>query len=368
MDAAKKNRAFQNAALFVCACLTMICIFLRPEAAAQGVRNGLALCARSLIPSLFPFLIVTRLILTGRTARWLGLPLLPYTRALGLRSPKAATALLLGLTGGFCGGAKAVQTLYEQKDITQREAALLLCCTINSGLGFVVGGVGGGMLGSTFTGWLLLAALSLASFIAALLCKFFLRNRLREQTGTTANIPTERASEPPSKDALSQFVAAVQDSVNALLTLCGFVVAFSFFTALIAPPGAEGTTLYAFALPFEVTAACNAAAAGTSAYKVYLCCASLSCMGLSIFAQIRALTSEEISLMPLALSRVLHLPISLAVFALLLRLFPNAAHVSATYTAMFRMPWEAFTAVFLLCAVFFNAQPATRFSAKKPSR
>ena len=64
-------------------------VFLRPGAAAGGVLRGLSVCYETVIPALFPFLVLSRLLLESRAASALGLLLRPYTRLLGLHSPKA---------------------------------------------------------------------------------------------------------------------------------------------------------------------------------------------------------------------------------------------------------------------------------------
>ena len=75
-------------------------VFLRPGAAAGGVLRGLSVCYETVIPALFPFLVLSRLLLESRAASALGLLLRPYTRLLGLHSPKAPAAMRRA--GGLC--------------------------------------------------------------------------------------------------------------------------------------------------------------------------------------------------------------------------------------------------------------------------
>ena len=154
-------------------------VFLRPGAAAGGVLRGLSVCYETVIPALFPFLVLSRLLLESRAANALGLLLRPYTRLLGLHSPKAPAAMLCGVLGGFAGGAKAVDVLYRTGELTAAEAALLLVCTIGSGPGFVVSSVGALMLGSAGAGWLLLGAQLGASLVCGLAAALFVRLRKR---------------------------------------------------------------------------------------------------------------------------------------------------------------------------------------------
>ncbi|MFQ9991521.1 nucleoside recognition domain-containing protein [Ruthenibacterium lactatiformans] len=219
-------------------------VFLRPGAAAGGVLRGLSVCYETVIPALFPFLVLSRLLLESRAASALGLLLRPYTRLLGLHSPKAPAAMLCGVLGGFAGGAKAVDVLYRTGELTAAEAALLLVCTIGSGPGFVVSSVGALMLGSAGAGWLLLGAQLGASLVCGLAAALFVRLRKRgsiagrfraavacaAQTGK--GMPAGRCSVPQKtqrrRPSQTGFFPAVRDSVNAIvmLRLCNAVLFF----------------------------------------------------------------------------------------------------------------------------------------------
>ncbi|MEI3013655.1 MAG: hypothetical protein V8T36_02200 [Ruthenibacterium lactatiformans] len=91
--------------------------------------------------------------------------------------------------------------------------------------------------------------------------------------------------------------------------LCGYVTLFSFFAAIAVPTGADASVRFWATLPLEVTSACRAACETASAWRTQLCCAALSVMGASVFLQVRALLAPRIPLLPLLLSRLLHLPL-----------------------------------------------------------
>ena len=94
------------------ACLAALGLLLaRSAEAAQAVREGLALCAGSVIPALFPFLAVSGLLtaLDAGESPALG----PLARLLGC-SQAGARAFLLGLTGSYPVGARTVAQLYRR--------------------------------------------------------------------------------------------------------------------------------------------------------------------------------------------------------------------------------------------------------------
>lgn len=370
------------------------CVLVRPAVAASGVLRGLTLCYETVIPALFPFLVVSRLILESPAAKWLGLPLRPYARLIGMRGEKAPAALLCGLLGGFACGAQSVDALYRAGELDRDGAARLLVCAIGSGPGFVVGGVGALMLGRAGAGWLLLAAQVGASLLCGVCAALFAAprrahtrlfardaaacvsfgaarapdaakaaNPTKHPGGETMAAPARTAApaggsvakEPPP----AGFVAAVQRAVSATVTLCGYVTLFSFFAAILAPAGAPPLARFCATLPLEVTAACRAACDTAGAHRSELCCAALSVMGASVFFQVRALTPPEISLAPLVSSRVLHLPLALLLFRLLARLFPDALAAGAALDAAIlpavRMPPDVMAVLFVLAALSCGA-------------
>ena len=131
-------RGFLGALAAVCAAL----ILLQPQNAAQGVQEGLLLCYNSLIPSLFPFLILTRILLDTGACRSLGLPLLPYCRLLGIRNTRAASTVAIGLLGGFAAAGCGIDALFRNGVLTAHQSSLLLCVCAVEGPAFFLFAVG----------------------------------------------------------------------------------------------------------------------------------------------------------------------------------------------------------------------------------
>ena len=132
-------------------------LLLLPETAAAAAGTAVELCLSTLLPSLFPYFVLTELwVLLGaagtlgrRAGRWMG-PLFHLPGA-------AAPALLLGAIGGYPVGAQAVGRLYDQGALTRTEAEQTLLFCNNAGPAFVLGVVGGGLFGSPGLGAALLA-------------------------------------------------------------------------------------------------------------------------------------------------------------------------------------------------------------------
>ena len=126
-----------------------------PKAAARGFAGGTALCLQSVLPALFPFFVVCELLTAAPPPAVL---LRPVQRVLGLESAETARALLLSWVGGYAVCARLAGQLYGAGRITRRDAALLQVLGCCSGPGFVIGCVGGALLGNVRLGVVLYAA------------------------------------------------------------------------------------------------------------------------------------------------------------------------------------------------------------------
>ena len=191
--------------------------FVRAAAA-----EALSLCARSVIPALFPFLVVSSLLLS------LGLGELLSPMLAGLMEPLfrvdgvGSSALLLGLVGGYPIGAKTAADLYRGGRLSR-----LAFCN-NSNPVFLISVLGVGVFGSVRAGvWLWLIHL-----LSALLTGLLFRNHggpARRQAGGTAAF--QAVSLPAA------FVAAVRESLSGMLSVCAFV---TFFYVLARPLASLG--------------------------------------------------------------------------------------------------------------------------------
>ena len=116
----------------------MAALLWQNEAVGQAVRQGLALCARSVIPALFPFF--------AAVSFAVGCGFFDMLRQLGL--PRGAAVFLLGAVGGYPVGARTVGELYRGGGLSRQGALRLLSCCNNAGPSFILSIAGTGVFGS----------------------------------------------------------------------------------------------------------------------------------------------------------------------------------------------------------------------------
>ena len=137
------------------------------------------------------------------------------------------------------------------------------------------------------------------------------------------------------------------------LKLCGFVLYFRLLAA-----GAETLLPKPWsvlpAMLLEVCSGCDCASR-TGLWASTLCCAALSVQGASVLLQVRTICPPEVSLGPLLAARVLHLPLSLALFWLVMPGTEQAVQAFSTLSGrvavMHRVPLDCALLAFAVCCI-----------------
>ena len=124
-----------------------------PQAASGAVMDGLSMCVRVIIPSLFPFFAATNLINELGISKLAGNALSPLSSKLFGVSGQGAAAFIIGVTGGYPLGASYIAGLRRQQLIGADEASRLLIFCNNSGPAFIIGAAGIGIFKSTAVGF-----------------------------------------------------------------------------------------------------------------------------------------------------------------------------------------------------------------------
>lgn len=212
----------------------MAAVLARSEEAAQAVRDGLALCAQSVVPALFPFFVLSGLFISLGCAGVLA----PVLGRLPGVSPVGASAFLLGAVGGYPVGARTVGQLRAAGLCGREEGERLLTCCNNAGPAFIFGVAGLGCFGSLRAG----AALYVIHIGSAALVGLLHRRRGNSSTALPAAVP------PRPAQAL---IDAVQSAAGAMVQVCAFVV--FFLTALRPLTGLTGWSHPALLGFFELT-------------------------------------------------------------------------------------------------------------------
>lgn len=171
----------------------------------MGAKNGMELCIQTLIPSLFPFFVLSSLLtgsMIGQSFRLLH----PVFRLLGV--PEGAESLLtVGFLGGYPVGAQNIALAYHTGSISKSEAERMLAFCNNAGPAFIFG-ILGQMFSNPYVPWVLWGIHVASALIVAIL--------LREKKPKSAVLPCRSIS----------FSDSLASSLKVMALVCGWVILF----------------------------------------------------------------------------------------------------------------------------------------------
>lgn len=326
----------------------LLCV---PQAAAEGFAAGLSLCVESLLPALFPFFVVSSLILHAPGNQILARPLAPLTRQCGIHCREAPLILLLSWIGGYAVCARMVGDALRQRTISHKEAQLLLVLGCCSSPGFVIGSVGGMMLGNVRLGVLLYFLQIAANLLSAAVLWGLLRP---EPEGSQGYEAEEKVKSPLS------LPLAISDAVDSCLSVCGCVIFFRVSAAALSVFAIKDKTVFAVLCGvLEITSGCNAFAALGGTAALYGVCCCLSGLGASVYTQIQYLVSKALPMHVFLLSRLCNILILCAGVRLCTLCLPGTAPVftslSQRVVVSSRLPWDSVAVLFaFLCSVLYK--------------
>lgn len=184
----------------------MLALILDGKTALAGAQEGIALCIKTVIPSLFPFFVISNL-LTG-TLLGIGFPILDLLAA-RLSIPRGCEALLInGFLGGYPAGAQAVTQAYLGDQLSKKDAERLLAYCNNAGPSFLFG-IAAMLFPEKWMVW-------------ALWCIHILSAVLTAQL-----FPERPSSSVPSITRKNiTITAALQNALHATELVCGWIVLF----------------------------------------------------------------------------------------------------------------------------------------------
>ena len=213
----------------LCATLALLA---DPQSALEAARNGLELCGNVIIPSLFPFFVLSSLVVDLGLAGYLGRLLERVMRPLFRVNGACASALALGFIGGYPVGARTAISLYQNGMCSRTEAQRLLAFCNNSGPAFILGVVGAGVFASSRVGVLLCLAHALASVCVGVLFRFYPGDGKGRRGGGAPAAPRFQA-----RRFTAVFTGAVKNSFLSTLNICAFVIFFTVVLQMLVTTG-----------------------------------------------------------------------------------------------------------------------------------
>lgn len=321
MNSIPKSTLFKNKKQFAiriaisCVLLLLLTtLIIYPEVCAKSFTDGLLLFSCSVLPTLFPFLFLTKMLTDlGLVEKLCSVINKPFKRLFGVNGI-ALYVFLMSILCGYPVGAKILSDLVLENRISREEANQMLPFCTSSGPLFIVGVVGTQMLENKVLGAKLFAVHFVTVFVvAAVVCNF---SRLKAKNGRNVQ-NSFRKTVVPLDDILSK---SMTDSCSSILLIGGFISVFyvlvdvltkfkvlSPLSSLFSLIGCESNLANGIASGiFELTRGCRDIALSGSHTATVAISALLGFGGISIILQSSAFLSKaRISLPKFILIKIL---------------------------------------------------------------
>ncbi|MFD1776037.1 sporulation integral membrane protein YlbJ [Paenibacillus rhizophilus] len=327
----------------------MLLLLLHPEAALGAALRGLAIWWDVLFPSLFPFFVISELMLGFGVVHLFGALFDPLMRPLFRIPGTGGFVMAMGYVSGYPVGARLTAKLREQNLLTRVEGERLVAFTTSSDPIFLLGAVSVGFFQNAALGPCLAVAHYGSGLLVGLLMSF--HGRKEEAGAALGSIPgqeTPRSGKPKHQKTgglgaafasmaearrrdgrtLGELLkGAVQSSLHLIIVVGGLVVFFTVLMELLNRAGVMaflfsviGRFLSLFGFPgglaeaitsgfFEVTLGAKGAgnAAAPLPFKAAAAAFILSWGGLSVHAQVASIwNGTGLRYMPFMAARFLH--------------------------------------------------------------
>lgn len=348
----------------VMASLFFIALLLKnPDISIQYVTRGLRLCCTAVIPTLFPFMVLSELLVRTGGGELMGRALAAPMRALFGLSGAGSCAFLLGAVCGFPVGTRAAVMLYDRGLLERSEAERLISFCNYPSSAFMISATGAALWQNRQLGAAMYASVLAAGVIAGIISGIPARCAAKKEGVVPTDMP--HTVRKPQPTALSDSVTAAATST---LNVCAYVAFFScvvgcisHILARISPSRTVEAAIYSF---FELTSGAAASAAVIpSRTGILMCTAAAGWSGLSVALQVFSVCSSSERPHPrmtaYLVSKAVQAPLAAILMSILLRLFPALAENAADAVVIFP-PCSEITAYSAAMLIFFTAALGAR--------
>jgi sporulation integral membrane protein YlbJ len=355
MDLTNKKATKERLFSFIFGILALLAFslfLLRSDIAIDYMKKGLKLCALTVIPSLFPFMVISELLVSSGAGNKIGKLFAPPLRLILGVGEGCACAFVLGAVCGFPIGAKTLVSMLDRGEINQKEASRAMIFCNNPGAAFVISAVGTSLFKSFRLGVMLYCCVILSALTVGIFCRLF------NVKNATASYTFVTTFQKPRRSIVEHFTSAVQSSALSMLTVCAYV---SFFSSFI---GCLGVVLESFGASktltaltfgfFEISSGVGVMSELAPHSAILLCAAVLGWSGLSVHFQIMTVAAGRgISFKPYFIAKSAQGIVCAMFMAVAMKLFPFSEEVFEKISVP--TTGSAYSNAAKVCFIFFFA-------------
>ncbi len=192
-------------------------IILHPAPCISSAKEAVGICLDAVIPSLFPFMVISGIMISSGACTVIGKLIHPLTKRLLKLSENGSFIFFSGFFLGYPIGAKQASYMIKNNMITLDEAQSLISFCNNSGPLFVIGTVGNIMYNDNRTG----VILYIIHILSAITYGIITRNICFKKTSCKTH-----SSNSKNKYNLN-FINSVEDAMDSVIKISGYIIFFA---------------------------------------------------------------------------------------------------------------------------------------------
>ena len=271
------NTVVKKSGVIVMTCCTLcLCaaVIIYSKECSDGAIQGIEMCLKVLVPSLFPFMAISSFIVRSGLSYTLGKPFKAVMRRLFALDECFAPVILLSLMGGYPVGARGISALYQSGAVSEEQAKRAAMFSICSGPGFLINFVGMSLYNNKTVGLIIMISQVISVLVIGIALGLFNRKKIN-----TSKKEISHKIMPIG----NSMVEAAYDGARGILNICAFVVLFSAVTGILVSITGDGIFRNIILCTLEV---CSAVTALSASCPVEAVAFATGFGGLSVHFQI----------------------------------------------------------------------------------
>lgn len=222
-----KNKVYDHFKSSIFSILLVICLSLLlffPSASFQGAKEGLLLWFNTVLPTLFPFMVLCNLCVRTDVIFHISKLLAPFFGRFFHVSSYGSFAILAGFLCGYPMGSKVAADLYRQGNISQEECRYLISFCNNTSPMFILNF----LVTQNLQDENLKTPVLLILFISPILCSFIFRRTFKHHS---SDLFVESSSKKNHSEKLLD--NAISDALDAITKVGAYILLFSVLIQIL---------------------------------------------------------------------------------------------------------------------------------------
>ncbi|MBR6696339.1 MAG: hypothetical protein IKL70_08010 [Oscillospiraceae bacterium] len=190
------------------------------EKISSAIINSVERCIKVVIPSLFAFMVISSVIIKSGLHKYFSRPFRLISRYILHINENLFSVFLMSFTGGYPVGAKNLAELYDNNEISKKEAERMLSFCYMPSPAFVMG-ISSVLYSSKKAGIIIYLSIAVSTILFAVISGFF------------AKVQYDNKSEYKIKISSETIISSVESSAVSLFKICIMIIFSSVIIAFV---------------------------------------------------------------------------------------------------------------------------------------